>query len=108
MVMTGVENNEENVVYKLSYSTENGYQKSTPEMYGQDATTIIATTLNTTPRYKEVDEQLTQLFNLIDEDNYEEAEALLNAMKDRFGSSLNDLAKAEAMLNFLVEDNDQD
>lgn len=106
MVMTGVENDANNVIYKLSYSPLVGYQKSTPDMYGQDASTIIETALNTIPRSKEVDEELTKLFELIDEDNFAEATALKNSMKERFGDSLNDLTKAEAMLNFLVEEND--
>lgn len=106
MVMTGIENDANNVIYKLSYSPLEGYQKSTPDMYGQDASTIIETTLNTTPRSKEVDEELNKLFELIDADDFAEATTLLNSMKERFGDSLNDLAKAEAMLNFLVEEND--
>lgn len=106
MVMTGIEINENNVIYMLSYSASDGYLKTTPSMYGQDASTIIETALNTTSRSKEVDEELSKLFEWIDEENFTEATVLLKSMKERFGDSLNGLAKAEAMLNFLVEDND--
>jgi len=106
MVMTGVENDAKNVIYKLSYNPTTGYKKSSPDMYGQDASTIIETALNTTPRSREVDEELTKLFDLIDADDFADATTLLNSMKVRFGDSLNELTKAEAMLNFLVEDND--
>lgn len=71
-----------------------------------DASTIIEAILGVTPRSKEVDERLKILFSLIDSDDYLKATDKLREMRKEFGDNLPELAKAEAMLNFLTEDND--
>jgi predicted ATP-binding protein involved in virulence len=106
MVMTSIKSNEENVIYKLIFTTEKGYEVNEVELYGMDASSIIDVVLDTTPRSKEVDEELKKLFYFIDEDQYEEANQLLAEMKLEFGDSLPELIKAESMINFLRTGND--
>jgi len=101
MVMTSVQTNEENIVYKLSYTKEKGYEVNSIDLYGMDASTIIGVALDTIPRSKEVDDRLKTLFNLIDFDEYAKASEKLNEMRNEFGDQLPELAKAQAMLNFL-------
>jgi len=106
MVMTSIRSDDDNIIYKLDYSKENGYTVIPVDLYGMDASTIIDVALDTTPRSKEVDDRLNTLFNLIDIDDYPNASKMLNEMREEFGDNLPDLAKAQAMLNFLTDDND--
>ena len=106
MVMTGIKSDEENVIYKLTYTPEKGYEANVVELYGMDASSIIDVVFDTTPRSKEVDDELNKLFYFIDEDQYTEANQLLAEMKLEFGSSLPELIKAESMINFLKAGND--
>lgn len=106
MVMTSIKSDDDNIIYKLDYSKENGYSAIPVDLYGMDASTIIDVALDTTPRSKEVDDRLNTLFHFIDIDDYPNALKILTEMKDEFGDNLPDLAKAQAMLNFLTEDND--
>lgn len=108
MVMTGVEVNDENVVYKLSYSQENGYQVVETYTYGMDASTITEVILDQTPRDAEVEEKLKTLFEWIDNDLTEAARYLLNELQEKFGNNLPELANAEAMLNFTMENDDEE
>lgn len=103
MVMSGVESNDENVVYKLDFSNENGYRVYAINTYGLDISTLTDIVLNQTPRAVEVDEELSQLFNLIDHEENEAARTLLDSMRKRFEDNLPELAQAEAMLNCVIE-----
>lgn len=102
MVMSGVESNESNIVYKLSYSREEGYSASQIETYGMDLSTLTDIVLGQTPRAEEVDRQLKQLFTLIDDEKYKEANVMLKVMHEKYGDNLPELAQAEAMLNCII------
>lgn len=105
MVMTSVENNEENVVYKLSYE-KGEYKKRVVNTYGMDVSTITDVVLNLIPRNVEIDKQLDELFRLIDEGEVEKARCLLTDLQGRFGGNIPELAQAEAMVDFsIVTDN---
>ncbi len=106
MVMTGIPIDDKNIIYKLNYDDSNGYSATPVNLYGMDASSIIEIALDTVPRSIDVDNRLTDLFNFIDEDKFPQAFEKLKLMKKEFGDNLPDLAKAEAMLNFLTEDND--
>jgi len=106
MVMSGIKPTIENSVFKLNYSMQGGYQIKPMQTYGLDASTILDVVLDVTPRSKDVDDRLNALFNLIDIDDYANASKMLNEMRKEFGDNLPDLAKAQAMLNFLTDDND--
>ena len=97
-------NDKNNIVYKLSYSASSGYYADEIQTYGMDVSTITEAILNQIPRNKEVDKSLTTLFDFIDEGKTKEALKLLDELKQQFGDSLPDLAKAETMLNFISED----
>ena len=106
MVMTGIPIDDNNIIYKLNFNTAEGYTATPLKLYGMDASSIIEIALNTIPRSIEVDNRLNDLFNLIDEDKFPQAVEKLTKMKMEFGDNLPDLAKAQAMLNFLNEKND--
>ncbi len=107
MVMTGVESNEENIVYKLNYSKTDQYSIKEIETYGMDVSTITEVILDQVPRDLRIDKELTTLFDLIDNDKIKEANNLLKKLKNRFDDKLPDLAKAEAMLNFTIENDEE-
>lgn len=104
MVMSGVESNEENVVYKLSYSTTNGYNVIPIITYGMDLSTISDIILDQTPRAAEVDKQLNKLFSLIDTEKYKDARQMLHGMQEKYNNKLPELSQAEAMLNCVTID----
>lgn len=107
MIMTTIPLEEENVIYKLKYvKEEKQYTAHKVTLYGLDANSIIESVLDTVPRSKEVDLRLEELFDLIDQEEYPAALKLLKDMQTEFGDGLPDLAKAEAMLNFLPGKND--
>jgi len=107
MVMTSIQSDEENIIYKLSYSKEKGYDALPVSLYGMDASTILDVELNTTPRSKEVDDELSKLFDLIDKNEATKAKTLLSKLQEYFGDKLPELARAEAMLNFHIIDNNE-
>lgn len=104
MVMSGVESNEENVVYKLDYTVGHGYSIQPVVTYGMDLSTLTHVVLNQIPRASEVDKQISTLFQLIDNSQYKNASDLLNQMRARYGESLPELAQAEAMLNCIMSE----
>ena len=105
MVMTGIPMDGDHKIYHLHFSSQEGYSAREVQLYGLDASTIIEAALGVTPRSKQVDERLSVLFSLIDADDYAAAARKLKEMRQEFGDRLPELSKAEAMLNFLTEDN---
>lgn len=103
MVMSGVRTNDNDIVYKLDYTPEHGYTITTVETYGMDVSTLTDIVLNQTPRAREVDEQLQELFNLIDSERYYEARQLLSRLRNIYHDRIPELAQAEAMLNCIIE-----
>lgn len=108
MVMSGVESNEENVVYKLEFSSEEGYSVVPVVTYGMDLSTISKVVLNQTPRTSQTEAELNNLFALIDEDQIAAATAMLQVMKERYAHNLPELAEAEAMLNCIIPGSDEE
>lgn len=106
MVMTEIPINDKNKIYRLGYSKKDGYSAQEIQTYGLDASTIIEAILGVVPRAQEVDNRLNVLFSLIDLDKYEDAREILSTMQKEFGDNLPELSKAEAMLNFLVNNDD--
>lgn len=101
MVMSGVESNEENVVYKLGYSNEN-YTVEEIVTFGMDLSTISKRVLNVPPRDVKVAADLKELFALIDNEENESARALLQKLRAKYKRELPDFVEAEAMLNFSI------
>jgi predicted ATP-binding protein involved in virulence len=106
MIMTGIPLAGDNKIIKLTYSKVEGYGAKEINTYGLDASTIIQAILGVTPRSLEVEERLGTLFGFIDNDEYEKASEKLIEMRKQFDNNLPELSKAEAMLNFLMENKD--
>lgn len=106
MIMTGIPMDHQNKIIKLGYNNEEGYSANEIETYGLDASTIIQAVLGVTPRSADVEEKLKSLFSLIDNDEYQKASEKLVEMRKQFGDHLPELSKAEAMLNFLIDSDD--
>lgn len=70
MIMTSIPFNIENKIIQLKYNKNEGYSAKEIKTYGLDASTIIQVVLGVVPRSQEVDNQLKELFDLIDTDNY--------------------------------------
>jgi len=107
MVMTSIENNDENIVYKLRYSESDGYKVEPTQTYGMDASSITKNVLNLIPRDSNVNSLLDELFNEIDSEKFIEAREKLGILRKRFGSSLPELSKAETMLDFLNSNDEE-
>lgn len=103
MIMTGIPMDEQNKIIKLGFKKGEGYYAKEIETYGLDASTIIQAILGVTPRSQDVEDRLSTLFSFIDDNQYEKAILKLTDMRKQFGNYLPELAKAEAMLNFLTE-----
>lgn len=108
MVMSGVETNDENIVYKLDYDQESGYSVNEVYTYGMDLSTISSVILDQTPRTAEVDFELNKLFEMIDDNDKDAAWNLLREMQGRFDNNLPELTEAETMLNFTIEEDEAD
>jgi predicted ATP-binding protein involved in virulence len=106
MVMTEIPIDNKNKIYRLAYSKADGYSAQEIQTYGLDASTIIDAVLGVVPRSKDVDDRLNNLFSMIDSDEYENAKKVLSTMQEEFGDNLPELTKAEAMLNFLTDNDD--
>lgn len=105
MVMSSVMTNKENEVLHLQY--KDGKYTSLPiSTYGLDASTILKMYMGQKARVDEVEDKLTQLFDLIDSDHYPEAKDMLDGLMKEFGESLPEIIEARTMLEFNLENND--
>lgn len=103
MVMSSVASDDENRVYKMTYSAQNGYTQSSIEPYGMDASTIIEAELGITPRDREVQTALDELFRLIDQEKFVEAKGQLDMLRAQFSDGLPELTKAQTMIDLMEE-----
>lgn len=103
LVMSGVENNENNQVLKLAFTPSNGYTIENIFTFGLDASTITEHVLKQQPRTPKVDDLLKELFESIDQKEVSQAHSQLKILRKRFQESLPELAKAETMLYFLED-----
>ncbi len=106
MVLSSIQSNEDNKIHKLSYSLENGYELTEVITYGKDVSSIVEVDMGQKPRDLEVDRNLSGLFELIDNDDFEAAKEKLKEMRDEFGDYLPDLYEAETMIRFLEPEED--
>lgn len=103
LVMSGVENNENNQVLKLAFTPPADYTATNISTFGLDASTITEHVLKQRPRTPEVNVLLEQLFQSIDQEEVSQAHSQLNILRERFQENLPELAKAETMLYFLED-----
>ena len=105
MVMTGVMNDAENTVTRLSF--ENGeYKKALVKTYGLSASEILKLVLGVNPRDTKMEGRLTVLFDAIDEERYDEARVMLKSLESEFGETIPGLVQARTMLEFNTERDD--
>ncbi|MBQ9641110.1 MAG: AAA family ATPase [Bacteroidaceae bacterium] len=100
MVMSSIETNEDNVVYKLNYDVQSGYTQTAVSTYGMDASQIIEVFMHHAPRVKAVADELEALFGAIDAEEVEKAQNMLAEMKQKYGQTIPELSQAAAMLTF--------
>ena len=103
LVMSSVESNEDNVVYKLEYK-DGIYTHKELNTYGLDATTIMELYMGKVSRDLDATSDFRKVFELIDREDYQSARQILDGIKERYGSDRNpELVRAEAMLSFFEE-----
>lgn len=103
LVMSSVESNEDNVVYKLEYK-DGTYSHKELNTYGLDASTIMDVYMDQTPRDLAIDAEIKAIEKLIDAEDYHEARRLLDMMLERPGSEANpELTRIEATLSFFED-----
>ncbi len=103
LLISSVETNEENVVYKLEFN-DGVYSHRELNTYGLDASTIMVAYMGHTSRDLDVDKELKDLSRLIDDGKYPEARQKLNRMLGRPGSSANpELSRLESELSFFED-----
>ena len=103
MIMSSVENNKDNAIFKLKYSENEGHSITNEVAYGKDASYIIESIMEQKPRDLNVENDLEELFGLIDENDFNNAKRVLEKMKKQLGNDLPELYKAETMINILEE-----
>ena len=103
LVMSSVETNEENVVYKLEFK-DGIYTHTELNTYGLDASTIVNVYMGQPSRDLDIDAEIKRIEKLIDDAAYTEARKALEKLRERPGSDVNpDLASIEATLSFFEE-----
>ena len=103
MVMSGVENNAKNVVYKLAYDEDNIHILSrTIHTYGLDLSSIVERIWDLPSREIRVNNEIKELFNLIKRKQYDDARRQLDDLKNRYkDEELGEITRAETILQFL-------
>ncbi len=99
MVMSSVEDTEDNAVFKLGY-TDGIYYNEQISTYGLDASTIIKTYLHQANKDVDVQHQLDELFSLLDDEKIDEAKAMLQELESRFTDRLPEITRAKTLLSF--------
>lgn len=103
LVMSSVETNEENVVYRLEYN-DGMYSHTELNTYGLDASTIMNVYMGQVPRDLVVDSKLKNIRDLIDAEKYRDARVALNEMLNSPGGDANpELSELEATLSFFED-----
>ena len=101
MVMSGVESNDENIVYKLSYDKGGeSYQLEEVSTYGLDLSSLVEQLWGLIPRAEQVGAELKELFRLIRDKEHSKAKEMLQELQDKY-PDIPDLTRAEVMLRLL-------
>jgi Predicted ATP-binding protein involved in virulence len=101
LVMSSVRSSDDNIVYLFKYENDE-YLCNEVNTYGLDASTMITNIMSLpAARYIKTDEELTELFRMIDDERYNDAKEKLKQLKEYYRDSLPELVKAETMINLL-------
>ena len=97
--MSSVGNNERDTVSKIEFDGRDSYSRVAIDAFGFDASSIMTSILGVYDRDINVQHDLDSLFGLIDDERIEEARAMFDAMKEKYGN-LPDLARAGVTIDF--------
>lgn len=102
MVISSVENSEENVVYRLWYDKENNtYEHTIMDTYGLDANLILEESMMVDSRDSDVKSLLDKVQTLISERKLIEAKKALNELETKTSGSQPALIRIRAIINRL-------
>ena len=102
MVMSGVQSDGTNIVYRLRCSSEAEYCLEEATTYGLDISTLVERLWELSPRSHEVSSQLAELFRAIDAGDYQKARELLQRLRQAFpGGELKELTRADTLLRLM-------
>ena len=71
------------------------------EVHGKDTNTIISSVMNSAERPVEIKKMFEQFYRYVDENNVEDAERVLNELKDKIGEDDREIAGCNVKLKFL-------
>lgn len=102
LVMSSVENNDDNVVYRLEYK-DGEYTHTELNTYGLDASTIMEVYMCQSARDVEINDKINEIRILIDEEKMTEAKEKLHALQEQTGSNDPEFSQLETMIAFLED-----
>ena len=71
------------------------------EAYGMDANRILQEFMGAPVRNRQVEEELTKLFELIDDENFDHARDAISRLEEKLGTTEPELTRASSLIRFL-------
>ena len=71
------------------------------EAYGMDANRILQEFMGAPVRNRQVDDELRALFDLIDQEHFDEARNAIESLEQRLGDDEPELTRASSLIRFL-------
>lgn len=103
LVMSSVEANEDNIVYKLKFK-DGIYSHTELNTYGLDASTIMDVYMEQVPRDLAIDAEIKKIERMIDQGKYSDARAQLETLTKQYGGDTNpDFNRLDATLSFFED-----
>lgn len=104
MVMSGVRNDEDTVVYRMFYNeSKRVYEVQEVYPYGMDISSIAKHILGLPDRTLNVQIQLDKLMQEIDNENYDNAKLLLEQLTQELSPDIKELIEARTIINLESE-----
>lgn len=109
LVISSVESNDRNVVYKLAYDNQSRtYSHRELNTYGLDASSIITAYMDQAARDIDVENKLNAIREHIDNEQLDQALKLLVSLQRATGTNDPEFTHLETMISFLKDDYDTD
>ena len=104
MVMSGVRNDEDTVVYRMFYNeSKRVYEVQEVYPYGMDISSIAKHILGLPDRTLNVQVQLDKLMQEIDNENYDNVKLLLEQLTQELSPDIKELIEARTIINLESE-----
>lgn len=100
LVMSSVENNDDNVVYRLEYK-DGEYTHTELNTYGLDANSVLEDTMDSVVRPSQIEDLIKQVRNLVSESKLSEAKELMKNLESKTDPRQVDLVRLRAIINRL-------